>query len=321
MRLIENSPFENFKSNILELEAYEGPELKIKFKTMDGYLDFLKKIGTNPEYFEAMYLETLKSRHELSKARDPRAEIFRRIKAGLEKLKYKGELTFKSDLNKIAQAVWGKDVNESHLNFYLPDMIGIWDSDILRKNPKTIEGAIEVAMDELVDYEIFHKFKGFVFNLNKPVELLHYLISHLYMSLAGKIDREEHSRFSTKFFKIKTSGFPKVGPGRLDVELKMLPSYALEEFYYYDVFTVKDGFVYRIHGSIPKDMDAPGQAIVLRADKTSINRNEGHLDQSNFFKIYTGQGYDEIAEKIVKVQNKIETYFRCLTPDIFADND
>lgn len=127
MRLIENSPFENFKSNILELEAYEGPELKIKFKTMDGYLDFLKKIGTNPEYFEAMYLETLKSRHELSKARDPRAEIFRRIKAGLEKLKYKGELTFKSDLNKIAQAVWGKDVNESHLNFYLPDMIGIWD--------------------------------------------------------------------------------------------------------------------------------------------------------------------------------------------------
>ena len=43
--------------------------------------------------------------------------------------------------------------------------------------------------------------------------------------------------------------------------------------------------------------------------------------KSVFFKFYAGQGYDEIAEKIIKVQNKIETYFRCLTPDIFTDND
>lgn len=321
MALNENHSFEQFESNVMKLETYEGPELKIKFKTMDGYLDFLKKIERKPEYFEEMYLETLKSRDELSKVKDPRSEIFRRIKVGLENDGYKGDLTLQSDIGYIAKSLWGKNSERGHLNMFLPKMIGIWDSDMFDKNPATIEGAIEIAMDELVDYDIFHKFKDFVFDVDAPMELLHYLMSHLYLSLAGRVRREEHSRFSTKFFNIKSSGFPKVGAGRLDIELKMLPSYALEEFYYYDVSTVKNGFVYRVHGSIPKDMDAPGQAIVLRADEMSINHNEDHLDQSNFVKLYTGQGYDEIAEKIVKVQNKIETYFRCLTPDIFADNN
>lgn len=321
MILSENSPFEQFESNVMKLETYEGPELKIKFKTMDGYLDFLKKIEMKPDYFEPMHLITLKSRHELSKVRDPRVEIFKRIKVGLEKGGYKGDLTLQSSIEDIAESLWDKDNERGYLNMCLPKIIGIWDSDMFDKNPATIEGAIEIAMDELVDYDIFHKFKDFVFDVDEPVELLHYLVSHLYLSLAGRVNREKHSRFSTKFFNIKSSGFPKVGAGRLDIELKMLPSYALEEFYYYDVSTVKDGFTYRVHGSIPKDMDAPGQAIILKSEKTAINSNDSHLDQSNFIELYAGQGYDEIAEKIVKVQNKIETYFRCLTPDIFADND
>lgn len=320
MILNKNSPFERFESNVMQLETYEGPELKIKFKTMDGYLDFLKKTDMKPDCFEPMHLITLKSRHELSKVRDPRIEIFNRIKAGLEKWGYKGKLTLQSNIDDIAESLWNESNERGYLNMRLSEMIGIWDSDMLDKNPTTIEGAIEIAMDELVDYDIFHKFKDFAFDVDAPVELLHYLISHLYLSLAGRINREEHFRFSTKFFKINSSGFPKSGAGRLDIELKMLPSYALEEFYFYDVSTIKDGFLYRIHGSIPKDMDAPGQAIILKSEKTAINRNEQHLDKSIFFKFYAGQGYDEIAEKIVKIQNKIETYFRCLTPDIFADN-
>lgn len=320
MGLNENSPFEQFESNVMKLETYEGPELKIKFKTMDGYLDFLKKIERKPEYFEALYLETLKSRGELSKVKDPRSEIFRRIKVGLENDGYKGDLTLQSDIDYIAKSLWGQDSYRGHLNMFLPKMIGIWDSDMFDKNPATIEGAIEIAMDELVDYDIFHKFKDFVFDVNEPLELLHYLVSHLYLSLAGRISREEHLKFSAKFFKINSSGFPKVGAGQLDIELKMLPSYALEQFYYYDVFTVKDGFTYRVHGSIPKDMDAPGQAVILRSDKTAIDCNERHLDRTRYLKFYAGQGYDKVIENIVKVQNKIETYFRCLTPDIFADN-
>ena len=321
MALNENHPFEQFESNVMKLETYEGPELKIKFKTMDGYLDFLKKIERKPEYFEELYLETLKSRDELSKVKDPRSEILRRIKVGLENDGYKGDLTLQSDIGYIAKSLYGENSERGDLNMFLPKMIGIWDSDMFDKNPATIEGAIEIAMDELVDYDIFHKFKNFVFDINRPVKLLHYLISHLYLSLAGRINREEHFRFSTKFFKINSSGFPKSGAGRLDIELKMLPSYALEEFYFYDVSTIKDGFLYRVHGAIPKNMNAPGQAIILKSERTAVNRNEQHLDKSVFFKFYAGQGYDEIAEKIIKVQNKIETYFRCLTPDIFTDND
>lgn len=101
----------------------------------------------------------------------------------------------------------------------------------------------------------------------------------------------------------------------------MLPSYALEEFYYYNISTVKDVFQYSVNGVIPKDMNAPGQAIILRSDKTSISQNDRHMNRARYLKFYSGDEYDNTAENIVKIQKKIELYFRCLTPDIFADND
>lgn len=253
--------------------------------------------------------------------KDPRSEIFKRIEEGLRKRAYTGKLTFESNIQEIAKSIWGKDSISGYLNMYLPYMIGIHDSNMVRKDPMTIESAIEIAMDELVDYDIFHEFKGFEFDVNSPVELLHYLISHLYLSLAGRIGREKDSKFSMKLFDIKSSGFPNISADRLDIDLKMLPSYASEEFYYYNISTIKEGFKYSVNGSIPKELETPGQAIILRSDKIAIDSNNRHLDRSRYLKFRSYDGYDETAEKIIKIQNKIEFYFKCLVPDIFADNN
>lgn len=319
--LNNNLQFEKFESNVMDLQEWQGPELKIKFKTMEGYLDFLEKAGIKPGYFEPMHLTSLKSRYELSKVQCQRTEIFGRIKKFLTERGYKKELAFNSNIGEIAECIWGKGIPRGYLNMYLPDAIGIWNSNITNKDPMTIESAVEIAMDELVDYKIFHDFKNFNWDVDHPVELLHYLISHLYLSLAGKIKREENSRFSMKLFKINSSSFPRVGAGLLNIELKMLPSYALEEFYYYNISTVKDGFQYSVNGVIPKDMNAPGQAIILRSNKTAISQNDRHMNRARYLKFYSGDEYDNTAENIVRIQKKIELYFRCLTPDIFADND
>ena len=81
--LDEKSIFEKFESNVMELQEWEGPEVKIKFKTMEGYLKFLEMIDLKPSYFEPMHLINLKSRYELSKVQNPRMEIFKRIEKGL----------------------------------------------------------------------------------------------------------------------------------------------------------------------------------------------------------------------------------------------
>lgn len=313
--------FGKIESNAMELKEWQGPELKIKFDTMEGYLNFLEKAGIKLGSFEENHLITLKSRYELSKVKDPRSEIFKRIEEGLRKRAYTGKLTFESNIQEIAKSIWGKDSISGYLNMYLPYMIGIHDSNMVRKDPMTIESAIEIAMDELVDYDIFHEFKGFEFDVNSPVELLHYLISHLYLSLAGRIGREKDSKFSMKLFDIKSSGFPNISADRLDIDLKMLPSYASEKFYYYNISTIKEGFKYSVNGSIPKELETPGQAIILRSDKIAIDSNNRHLDRSRYLKFHSYDGYDETAEKIIKIQKKIELYFKCLVPDIFVDNN
>nr|DAS92848.1 MAG TPA: hypothetical protein [Caudoviricetes sp.] len=188
----------------------------------------------------------------------------------------------------------------------LPDMIGIWNSDMPKKDPMTIESAVEIAMDELVDYKIFHNFKDFQWDVDHPIEFLHYLISHLYLSLAGRIKRIEDCKFSLKLFNISTSSFPKVSAGKLDIKLEMLPSYASETFYFYNIFTVKDGFKYSINAVIPKDLNAPGEAIIIRPEKTAIGSSDRSLNRSRYFKLHIGEGYDEAVEKIVKIQKKIE---------------
>lgn len=63
----------------MELQKWKGPEVKIKFKTMEEYLKFLEVIDLKPDYFEPMHLINLKSGHELSKVPNPRMEIFKRI--------------------------------------------------------------------------------------------------------------------------------------------------------------------------------------------------------------------------------------------------
>lgn len=318
--LDKSSIFEKIESNVMSLQEWEGPELKIKFKTMEEYLQFLEKTEIKPSYFEPMHLINLKSRYELSKAPDPRMEIFKRIEKGLKERGYKEELTLNSDIGKIAESLWGKNSVRGYLNMYLPDIIGIWNSDISNKDPSTIESAVEIAMDKLVDYKIFHSFKDFQWDVDHPVEFLHYLISHLYLSLAGRIKRIENHKFSLKLFKIDTSGFPKIDADKLDIELEMIPSYASEEFYFYNIHTVKDGFKYSINAVIPKDLNAPEEAIIIRSEKTAINLADRNLNRSRYFKLHADEGYNEIVEKIVKIQKKIELYFRCLTPDIFEDD-
>ena len=252
--LDKNSMFEKIESNVMNLQEWEGPELKIKFKTMEKYLEFLEKTNIKAGYFEPMHLINLKSRYELSKVPDPRMEIFKRIEKGLREGGYKGELTFNSNVGEIAKSLWDKGNERGYLNMCFPDMIGIWNSDMLKKDPMTIESAVEIAMDELVDYKIFHNFKDFQWDVNSPVEFLHYLISHLYLSLVGRIKRIQDRKFSLKLFNIKTSSFPKVGAGKLDINLEMLPSYASEEFHYYDIHTVKDGFKYSINAVFRKTL-------------------------------------------------------------------
>ena len=124
-----------------------------------------------------------------------------------------------------------------------------------------------------------------------------------------------------KLFDIKSSGFPNISADRLDIDLKMLPSYASEEFYYYNISTIKEGFKYSVNGSIPKELETSGQAIILRSDKIAIDSNNRHLDRYRYFKFHSYDGYDETAEKIIKIQKKIELYFKCLVPDIFVDNN
>ena len=315
-----NSMFEKIESNVMDLQEWEGPEVKIKFKTMEGYLKFLEDTGIKADYFEPMYLINLKSRYQLSKAPDPRMEIFKRIEKGLREKGYKEELTFNSNIDKIAESLWGKNSVRGYLNMYLPDIIEIWDSDISKKDPMTIESVIEIAMDKLVDYKIFHDFKDFQWDVDHPIEFLHYLSSHLYLSLAGRIKRIRDRKFALKLFNIKTSGFPKVSADKLDIKLEMLPSYASEVFYFYNIFTVKDGFKYSINAVIPKNLNIPKKAIIVRSEKTAIGSSDRSLNKSHYFKLHTGEEYDETIEKIVKIQKKIELYFRCLTPDIFADN-
>lgn len=74
-------------------------------------------------------------------------------------------------------------------------------------------------------------------------------------------------------------------------------------------------------GQSLKNLEVPGQAIILRSDKMAIDRNNRHLDRSRYLKFRSYDGYDETAEKIIKIQKKIELYFKCLVPDIFADNN
>ena len=94
-----NSMFEKIESNVMDLQEWKGPELKIKFKTMEEYLEFLEKTGIKGDYFEPMHFVNLKSRYELSKVSDPRTEIFKRIEKGLRGKGYKEELTFNSNID------------------------------------------------------------------------------------------------------------------------------------------------------------------------------------------------------------------------------
>ena len=104
-----NSMFKKIESNVMDLQEWDGPELKIKFKTMEEYLEFIEKTGIKTDYFEPMHLINLKSRYELSKVPDPRMEIFKRIEKGLRERGYKEELTLNSDIGKITESLWGKN--------------------------------------------------------------------------------------------------------------------------------------------------------------------------------------------------------------------
>lgn len=311
---------DKIQSNVMDLQEWIGPELKIKFETMEDYLNFLNITGLKAGYFEPMHLINLKSRHELSKAKDPRAAIFVRIANGLKERGYKGELHLYSKVEEIAKSLWGKNSERGYLNMYLPNMIGIWNSNMVKKDPATIQSAIEIAMDELVDYKIFHDFKDFNWDVNYPVELLHYPISHLYLSLSGRVRRVKDSKFSIKLFEINTFGSPAIHAEKLDIRLKMLPSYAAESFYRYEISTIKDGFKYSVDGSILKEFGTSEQVITLRSDKIAIDQNNRHLNRSRYFKFHSYDEYDEIAKKIIEIQEKIELYFKSLAPNIFADD-
>lgn len=100
---------DKIQSNVMDLQEWIGPELKIKFETMEDYLNSLNITGLKAGYFEPMHLINLKSRHELSKAKDPRAAIFVRIANGLKERGYKGELHLYSKVEEIAKSLWGKN--------------------------------------------------------------------------------------------------------------------------------------------------------------------------------------------------------------------
>lgn len=310
--------FEEFKTNVTNAKSFEYPEVNIKFKDIHEYEKFLNVIKRSPSPSEYEHILLIKERLKIAKIKDKKKYIFDKLKQFLKERGYTKEITLRSSPFEISKEIDKDGFGFWHAGKGLDTYFNIPNLNAFSRNLYSIEGMVESIMDELVDYDLFIKYKDFKWNIKNPLEFLLYMMSHMYRCKTCFVSKYIHSYLCMNILRFHSLGcvYEDINSPTLEIDFDMNKSDSIQGFNYFELNTSHDGFDYNIRAVFEKDLsNKDGIFSIQLMMKPRGELYSGLYTRDFKMKLDPNHKDFDLIEKILRLKKKIELYVYDKYPD------